>query len=100
MATDNNQEKRANRTLLLTMACVVAAVLVIAIIGFIFMNRPDNFIEGQVEGTDIRISGKLPGRVAEFYVQEGDTVKAGDTLVHIHSSVVDAQLARPKPCAP
>ena len=94
MATDNNQEKRANRTLLLTMACVVAAVLVIAIIGFIFMNRPDSFIEGQVEGTDIRISGKLPGRVAEFYVQEGDTVKAGDTLVHIHSSVVDAQLGQ------
>ena len=94
MATDNNQEKRANRSLLLTMACVVAAVLVIAIIGFIFMNRPDNFIEGQVEGTDIRISGKLPGRVAEFYVQEGDTVKAGDTLVHIHSSVVDAQLGQ------
>ena len=94
MATDNNQEKRANRTLLLTMACVVAAVLVIAIIGFIFMNRPDNFIEGQVEGSDIRISGKLPGRVAEFYVQEGDTVKAGDTLVHIHSSVVDAQLGQ------
>lgn len=94
MVTDNNQEKRANRTLLLTMACVVAAVLVIAIIGFIFMNRPDNFIEGQVEGTDIRISGKLPGRVAEFYVQEGDTVKAGDTLVHIHSSVVDAQLGQ------
>ena len=94
MATDNNQEKRANRTLLLTMACVVAAVLVIAIIGFIFMNRPDNFIEGQVEGTDIRISGKLPGRVAEFYVQEGDTVKAGDTLVHIHSSVVYAQLGQ------
>ena len=94
MATDNTQEKRANRTLLLTMACVVAAVLVIAIIGFIFMNRPDNFIEGQVEGTDIRISGKLPGRVAEFYVQEGDTVKAGDTLVHIHSSVVDAQLGQ------
>ncbi len=94
MATDNNQEKRANRTLLLTMACVVAAVLVIAIIGFIFMNRPDSFIEGQVEGSDIRISGKLPGRVAEFYVQEGDTVKAGDTLVHIHSSVVDAQLGQ------
>lgn len=94
MATDNNQEKRANRTLLLTMAIVVAAVVVIAIIGFIFMNRPDSYIEGQVEGTDIRISGKLPGRVVEFYVQEGDTVKAGDTLVHIHSSVVDAQLGQ------
>ena len=32
--------------------------------------------------------------MAEFYVHEGDTVHAGDTLVHIHSSVVDAQLGQ------
>lgn len=93
-AENLNQEKRANRTLLITMAVVMAAVLVIAIIGFVFMNRPDNYIEGQVEGTTIRISGKLPGRVVEFYVHEGDTVHAGDTLVHIHSSVADAELGR------
>ena len=58
MATDNNQEKRANRTLLLTMACVVAAVLVIAIIGFIFMNRPDSFIEGQAPTYAYRASSR------------------------------------------
>ncbi|MCM1066134.1 MAG: efflux RND transporter periplasmic adaptor subunit [Muribaculaceae bacterium] len=92
--SENQQEKRANRTLLVTMAIVVVAVAVIAIIGFVFMNRPDSFIEGQVEGTHIRISGKLPGRVVEFYAHEGDTVHAGDTLVHIHSSVVDAQLGQ------
>lgn len=93
-AENLNQEKRANRTLLITMAVVMAAVMVIAIIGFVFMNRPDNYIEGQVEGTTVRISGKLPGRVVEFYVHEGDTVHAGDTLVHIHSSVADAELGR------
>ncbi len=91
---DTTQEKRANRVLLATMGIVVLAVAIIAIIGFIFMNRPDGYIEGQVEGTTIRISGKLPGRVADFYVHEGDTVHAGDTLVHIHSSVVDAQLGQ------
>lgn len=91
---DNNQEKRANRTLLTTMAIIVAAVAVIGVIGFIFMNRPDSYIEGQVEGKTVRISGKLPGRVADFYVQEGDTVHAGDTLVHIHSSLVEAQLGQ------
>jgi HlyD family secretion protein len=32
------------------------------------------------------------GRVADFYVQEGDTVKAGDTLVCIHSSLTEAKL--------
>lgn len=93
-AENNQQEKRANRTLLITMAVVMAAVLVIAIIGFVFMNRPDRYIEGQVEGTTVRISGKLPGRVVEFYAHEGDTVKAGDTLVHIHSSIADAELGR------
>ena len=35
-AENLNQEKRANRTLLITMAVVMAAVLVIAIIGFVF----------------------------------------------------------------
>ncbi|MDE6134576.1 MAG: biotin/lipoyl-binding protein, partial [Muribaculaceae bacterium] len=85
-------EKKANRTLLLTMAIIVVAVVIIAIIGFVFMNRPDSYIEGQVEGTSNRISGKLAGRIAQFYVTEGDTVHAGDTLVHIHSSLVEAQL--------
>ena len=94
MTQSQNQEKRANRTLLVTMAVVVVAVAVIAVIGFIFMNRPDSYIEGQVEGTNIRISGKLAGRVTEFYAHEGDTVHAGDTLVRIHSSVVEAQLGQ------
>lgn len=94
MATENqNQaEKQTSRTLLITMAIIVLAVVAISIIGFIFMNRPDSYIEGQVEGTTNRISGKLAGRVVEFYAHEGDTVKAGDTLVHIHSSVAEAQL--------
>ena len=95
MATnDTTETKKTEKTLLLTMAIVVAVVAVIAAIGFIFMNKPDDMIEGQVEGTTVRISGKLPGRVVEFFAEEGDTVHAGDTLVHIHSSLVDAQLTQ------
>ena len=95
MSSDNNNtQERASRTILLTMACLVVAVIVVAIIGFVFMNRPDKYVEGQVEGTTVKISGKLPGRVVEFYVAEGDTVHAGDTLVHIHSSIVEAQLGQ------
>ena len=91
---DTSNEKRTERSLLLTMGIVVAVVAVIAIIGFIFMNKPDDMIEGQVEGTTVRISGKLPGRVVEIFVQEGDTVHAGDTLVHVHSALADAQLTQ------
>ncbi len=98
MATDSNntpslrQEEKADRSLIVTMAIVTMVVALVAIIGFCLMDKPEEFIEGQVEGTNIRISGKLPGRVAEFYVEEGDAVHAGDTLVRIHSSVVEAQL--------
>ena len=90
--SDRNTQARAERSLLVTMGVVVAAAAIIAIIGFVFLNRPDNIIEGQVEGTNVRISGKLPGRVTALYVSEGDSVHAGDTLVYIHSSIVDAKL--------
>ncbi len=95
MASENNQsEKRASRSLLISLAVVVLVVLAVAVAGFLFMNKPDDFIEGQAEGTTVRISGKLPGRIVEFYVQEGDSVHAGDTLVCIHSAVVEAQLTQ------
>lgn len=90
------EEARASKTLLITMAVVVIVVAAVAVIGFMCLNRPADIIEGQVEGTTVRVSGKLPGRIVELYVQEGDTVHAGDTLVHIHSSFVDAQMTSAK----
>lgn len=93
--TDNSAAiKRESRSLSITMIVVMLVVTAVALIGFLCLNRPDDILEGQVEGTTVRVSGKLPGRVVELYVSEGDTVQAGDTLVHIHSSLVDAQLAQ------
>ena len=42
-------------------------------------------MKGQIEATEIRSSGKLPGRIDTFLVEEGQNVKAGDTLVVINS---------------
>ena len=86
-------EKKASRNIMITMGVVTVAVAVVAVIGFLCLNRPEEYVEGQVEGTTVRVSGKMAGRIAAFYVQEGDTVHAGDTLVHIHSAIADAQLA-------
>ncbi len=88
----NIEEQRANRTLLITMAVVLAAVAVAAIVGFLFLKPPREVITGQVEATTVRVSGKLPGRVMEFYAGEGDAVRTGDTLVRIHSSLAEAKL--------
>ncbi|MCC8118016.1 MAG: efflux RND transporter periplasmic adaptor subunit [Bacteroidales bacterium] len=92
----NQEEKSTNRTLLITISVVILVTIAIAIVGFLFLNKPPRLVEGQVEGTTIRISGKLSGRIVKFYVQEGDTVAPGDTLVQIHSSITEAQLIQAK----
>jgi len=86
------EQKKENRVLISALGFVVVVAAALAIIGFLFINKPAQIIEGQAEATSVRVSGKLPGRVLEFYVHEGDMVKAGDTLVHIHSSIVEAKL--------
>lgn len=91
--TENNKAvKRESRMLSIALMTVVLAVGALAVVGFCFMNKPDELLEGQADATSVRISGKLPGRIAEFYVKEGDMVKAGDTLVHITSSLAQARL--------
>lgn len=89
---DNNAVKRENRNLMLALAILTVALICLAIAGFVFMKEPGDIIEGQVDATSVKISGKLPGRVVELMVKEGDMVKAGDTLVHIHSSLAEARL--------
>lgn len=86
--------RREERILTFAIIGVLVAAVIIAVVGFLFLRHPADIIEGQADATSIRISGKLPGRVATLYVHEGDMVHAGDTLVHIHSSVVDAKLAQ------
>ena len=79
------EQKKENRTLLGALGFIVLAVAVLAIVGFLFLNKPADILEGQAEATSVRVSGKLPGRV-------GDLVHKGDTLVHIHSSLAEAKL--------
>lgn len=68
------------------------AVVLISIIGIITMSRTHVVLQGQIEATEIRISGKLPGRVDTFLVVEGQSVKRGDTLVGINSPEAWAKL--------
>ena len=57
---------------------VVVALVVIA--GFFLSPDEPEPIQGQVEVTEYRVSSKVPGRILELRVSEGDHVEAGDTL--------------------
>ena len=70
----------------------LVAIVIISLIGILTMSRSHVVLQGQIEATEIRISGKLPGRVDTFLIAEGQSVKRGDTLVGISSPEAYAKL--------
>ena len=68
------------------------AIVVVSLIGIFTMSRTHVVLQGQIEATEIRISGKLPGRVDTFLIAEGQLVERGDTLVGISSPEAYAKL--------
>ena len=75
-------------------AGLLGLVLVVAIIGYMVSRPQEKVIQGEAEATEYRVSGKLPGRIEEYYFEEGDQVKKGDTLVFINSPEIQAKLAQ------
>ena len=82
--------KTENRLLLGITTLIVVIVAIISIFGMILYNDSPDILQGEIECTQVKISGKLLGRIEKFYVQEGDAVKAGDTLVLINSPETNA----------
>lgn len=91
---DETRMKKRERSLYTALAIVVAAVIILAIVGFFVMQPAPEIVQGQIDGNTVRVSGIMPGRIDTFYVSEGATVQAGDTLAKIHSATVDAKLAQ------
>lgn len=69
----------------------VIVVLLVGLIGFFALGRDPELIQGQVEVSEYRVSSKVPGRILEIRVKEGDYVKVGDTL-----AILDAPEVRAK----
>ena len=67
-------------------------VVIVAVIGLIALDRDPDIIQGQVEVSEYRVSSKVPGRILELRVKEGDYVKAGDTLAILDAPEVRAKM--------
>ncbi len=83
-------EKSVNfRIALIGLVVVVAALFLVGL----FLNRKEPMrIQGEAEATEVRISGKVPGRIEKILVEEGQFVRAGDTLAVIDSPELYAKL--------
>jgi len=74
-----------------------AALLVLALLvwGFWRAARPaPEVFQGQMEARETDIAAKVPGRIAEVRVKEGDRIEAGTLLMRMESPEVDAKLAQ------
>ena len=84
--------KSQHNNILLAIVGFVAVVIVVALIGFFALGRDPEMIQGQVEVTEYRVSSKVPGRILELRVKEGDYVKVGDTLAILDAPEVLAKM--------
>ena len=79
----NENKKFSISNMMLAFITVLVVIGLVALAGFFLLTPPDDIIMGQAEATQVRISGKVPGRIASYRFGEGDQVKAGDTLVFL-----------------
>ena len=84
--------KSQHNNILLAVGGFVTVVIIVAIIGFLVLDRDPDVIQGQVEVSEYRVSSKVPGRILELRVKEGDFVKVGDTLAILDAPEVRAKM--------
>ncbi len=76
---------------LLVLVCIIA---VICTIGAFTLSKTDETIQGQAEVSEYRVSSKVPARILEIKVSEGQSVNVGDTLVILEAPDIQAKLAQ------
>lgn len=84
--------KSQNSNMLLAFLTLLGVIAIVAVVGFFMLRKGPEIIQGQAEVTEYRVSSKVPGRILEFRVKEGQSVNAGDTLTILEAPDVVAKM--------
>jgi len=87
-----SQATTQHKNILYAIIGFAAVVIIVALIGFFALDRDPDLIQGQVEVSEYRVSSKVPGRILELRVKEGDFVREGDTLAILDAPEVRAKM--------
>ncbi|MDD2243435.1 MAG: efflux RND transporter periplasmic adaptor subunit [Dysgonamonadaceae bacterium] len=89
------KEKTENiSNLRIALVGLIVLTVILFIIGLIIYKPEPVVIQGSAEANEVRISGKVAGRIQEYLTEEGQRVELGDTLVLIDSPEIYAKLAQ------
>ncbi len=72
------------------LAVVVAGIATIGLVAW-WLRPGEVLLQGQVEATEVNVGAKVPGRLAEVLVQQGDTVQAGQVLARLAAPEIQAR---------
>jgi len=86
------ETSKNKNSLLFGLLGLLGVIVLVAFIGFYAAKPEPLILQGEAEANEYRISGKIPGRVKMFLVEEGSQVQAGDTLAIIDSPELMAKL--------
>ena len=95
----SDKAKQQHNNILLAVGGFSAVVVIVALIGFLALGRDPEVIQGEMEVEEYRVSGKVPGRILELRVKEGDFVNVGDTLAIIEAPEVEAKMTQAQSAA-
>ena len=67
--------KSQNSNMLLAFLTLTGVIAIVAVVGFFMLRKGPEIVQGQAEVTEYRVSSKVPGRILEFRVKEGQSVQ-------------------------
>ena len=86
-----DSENSHHKGILLAVAAFAAIIVIVGIVGYFTIGNEREVIQGQVDVSEYRVSSKVPGRILEIRVKEGDYVHVGDTLAILDAPEVEAK---------
>ena len=84
-------EKQQHRSVMIALGIFAMVVLIVGAIGFFTIGSEEEIIQGQIDVEEYRVSSKVPSRILELRVKEGDYVRIGDTLAILDAPEVEAK---------
>ena len=83
--------KTQHNNILLAIIGFATVVVLVAVIGYFTLGKEEEVIQGEIEVSEYRVACKLPGRITELRVKEGDMVHKGDVLAVVEIPEANAQ---------
>lgn len=85
------ENKAQKNSIILAILGFTGVVVIAGLIGYLTIGKSDDVIQGEIEVSEYRVSSKVPGRILELRVKEGDYVHVGDTLAILDAPEVEAK---------